>query len=202
MSEDKRTATQKIDDLEKVVTILYQAATQTQNTVQGLAKLGNDMALVRDALKLLNKKTEAIIQVATPETGITVESVTALVVKMNVEDLKAQVTGYLANGHLIPGDTVAADSYIVCEESNSDGTLANPRIQFRLDSQDEATAAALTGKKAGDTVYIKQFANTRCRYKFKILVCRRVGATLLVPVTCHPHEHDHYSTKQYKQVWP
>ncbi|HEY5236623.1 MAG TPA: hypothetical protein VIJ14_10620 [Rhabdochlamydiaceae bacterium] len=152
MSEDKRTATQKIDDLEKVVTILYQAATQTQNTIQGLTKLGSDMALVRDALKLLNKKTEAIIQVATPETGITVESVTALVVKMNVEDLKAQVAGYLANGHLTTADTVAGNSYVVCEESNSDGSVANPRIQFRLDSQDEATTAALTGKKAGDTV--------------------------------------------------
>ena len=78
-----------------------------------------------------------------------------------------------------------------------------PAIILRPTRILELVAQPLVGpKKAGDTVYIKQFANTRCRYKFKILVCRRVGATLLVPVTCHPHEHDHYSTKQYKQVWP
>jgi hypothetical protein len=151
-NQDKRTATQRIEDLERVVTMLYQATAQSKNALENLLRAQGDMALVKDALKLLNKKTEAIIQVATPETGITVQAVSALVVKMNVEDLTAQVAGFVTSGHLTPADEVAADSYLVCEELAADGTQVNPRIQFRLDSQDASTQEAFKGKKAGDTV--------------------------------------------------
>jgi hypothetical protein len=152
MSEDKRTATQKIEDLEKVVTMLYQSTSQIKNAVENLLKSQAEMGLVRDALKLLNKKTEAIIQAAAPETGITVAAVSNLVIAMNVEDLKAQVAGYVASGHLAPTDEVADNTYLVCEEYNADGTVANPRIQFRLDSQDQETGELLKGKKVGDAV--------------------------------------------------
>ena len=154
MSEnnDKRTATQKIEDLEKVVTVLYQNMAILKNGIDTLMRSQGDMGLVKDALKLLNKKTEATILAAKPETGISVASVSDLVVKMNVEELKAQVASYLSGGHLASAEEVAADSYIVCEEYNRDGSLASPRTQFRVDSQDEATQGALKGKKAGDTV--------------------------------------------------
>jgi hypothetical protein len=153
MSEntDKRNATQKIEDLEKVVTMLYQAVASQKPAVDSLLQSQGEMNLVKDALRILNKKTEAIIQVANPETGITVKSVSDLVIQMNVTDLKAQVDGYIQSGHLTPTDEVTANSYLVCEELNTDGTTANPRIQFRLDSQDEATSSALLGKKVGDT---------------------------------------------------
>lgn len=150
-NKDTRTATQKIEDLERVVTMLYTTVGALDKATKSLMGTQSDMALVRDALRLLNKKTEAIVQSATPESGITAESVSALVIKMNVEDLKAQVEEYLKRGNLVPADEVGPTSYLVCEESNADGTIANPRIQFRLDSQDEATQAALTGKKAGDS---------------------------------------------------
>jgi len=66
----------------------------------------------------------------------------------------------------------------------------------------ELRAQPLIGvPKAGDTLYVKEFSPTGRKYKFKVLVCRRVGATLLVPVTCHPRDSDHYP-QQYKQVWP
>jgi hypothetical protein len=152
MSEDKRTATQKIEDLEKVVTMLYQSTAQIKNAVENLIKSQAEMGLVKDALKLLNKKTEDIIQSAAPETGISVASVSNLVISMNVEDLKAQVAGYVASGHLGAADEVADNTYLVCEEYNADGTVANPRIQFRLDSQDQATGELLKGKKVGDTI--------------------------------------------------
>lgn len=154
MSEntDKRNATQKIEDLEKVVTMLYQAVAQMKGGLENLMKAQGDLPLIKDALKLLNKKTEAIIQVAAPETGITVNSVSSLVVKMNVEDLTAQVAGHIASGNLSVTDVVADNSYLVCEELNADGSMANPRIQFRLDSQDSVTSDALKGKKVGDTV--------------------------------------------------
>lgn len=153
MSNDTRNATQKIEDLEKVVTMLYQATAEIKQGLEYLMKSQGDMALVKDALKLLNKKTEAIIQTAAPETGITVDSVSALVVKMNVDDLTAQVAGFVKNGHLAPAEEVAENSYLVCEEATADGTVTNPRIQFPLNSQDAETKAVLLGKKAGDTAY-------------------------------------------------
>jgi hypothetical protein len=154
MSEktDTRTATQRIEDLEKVVTILYQGVNEAVNTAKGLPVLKNDIALLKEALKLLNKKTEAVILSAKAETGITLDAVTDLVTKMNVEELTAQVADYVKNGYLEPSDEASDNSYLVCEEYNVDGTLANPRIQFRVDSQNEETKTALKGKKAGDTV--------------------------------------------------
>lgn len=151
-NKDTRTATQKIEDLERVVSMLYQSVRSLDVAVKSFVDTQRDMVLVRDALRLLNKKTEAIVQVAKPESGITPESVSDLVIKMNVEDLKAQVADYLQRGSLIPSDEVSAKTYLVCEEQNADGSIANPRIQFRLDSQDPETQAALTGKKVGDLV--------------------------------------------------
>ena len=56
-------------------------------------------------------------------------------------------------------------------------------------------------QKAGDTLYVKEFQRAGPKYRFKILVCRRVGKGLLVPITCHPRDHNRFPAN-YKQVWP
>jgi len=154
MSENKdtRTASQKIDDLERVVVGLFQAVASHKQQLENLLGMQGDVVMVKDALRLLNKKTEAIVQLATPETGITVQSVSDLMIKMNVADLTAQVSAWVSSGHLTPADTVDGNSFLVCEEQNADGTLANPRIQFRIDSQDSSVVELLKGKKVGDLV--------------------------------------------------
>ncbi len=66
----------------------------------------------------------------------------------------------------------------------------------------ELSAQPLIGTpKAGDTIYIKEFEQTQRRYRFQVVVCRKVGAALLVPVTCHPRDHGRYPS-HYKIVWP
>ena len=65
----------------------------------------------------------------------------------------------------------------------------------------ELIAQRLAGR-VGNTIYVKQFANTHRTCRFEILVCRRVGVALLEVVTCHPQEHGNYSQRQYKQVYP
>lgn len=147
---DTRTASQKIEDLERVVSMLYQSVSALDGAVKSLSGMQQDMVLVRDALRLLNKKTEAIVQVAKPESGITASSVSDLVIKMNVDDLKIQVEEYVKRGNLVASEVVTENSYLVCEEQDVNGNVVNPRIQFRLDSQNEDTKTALTGKKAGD----------------------------------------------------
>ena len=67
----------------------------------------------------------------------------------------------------------------------------------------ESVSQLLLGKRrAGDTLYIKEFSNTKRSYRFKVMVCRRVGSSLLIPVTCHPQDNANYSASQYVQVWP
>lgn len=56
--------------------------------------------------------------------------------------------------------------------------------------------------KAGDTLYIKEFDLRGYHARFRVLVCKRVGQYLLVPVTCHPRDHGRYSPDLYRQVWP
>jgi hypothetical protein len=151
-NKDTRNATQRIEDLEKVASVLYQNQIQAKNATDGLLAMQGDVGLLKDALKLLNKKTEAIIQAATPESGISVTTVSALVTKLVVAEMADQVAAYVTNGHLTANDEVAANSYLVCEEYHPDGSLANARIQFPLTSQDEPTQTAMKGKKVGDTV--------------------------------------------------
>ena len=154
MSEntDNRTATQRIEDLEKVVASMYQATGKLILSVEDLMKKSEEANLVKEALKLLNRKTEAIVQAAAPESGISDASVSSILIKLNVSDLIVQTAGYVAAGHLKATDAVTADSFLACEEINSEGTVVNPRIQFRLDSQPKETQDSLAGKKAGDLV--------------------------------------------------
>ena len=144
-NKDNRTATQRIEDLEKMVVLLYQSNSELVAAVQNFQRFLGDMGLVKDALKLLNRKAEAIVQAASESSGITAASVSELVIKMNVEDLKNQVEGYLASGQIEPTDSVTATSFVVCEESNSDGVVVNPRIQFRTDTVEEKVQKALLG---------------------------------------------------------
>ena len=149
---DKRTATQRIEDLEKVLTNLYQAVMTHREAIEALAPVKEDMLLVKDAVKLIHKRVEAVVLAAKPETGITSESVSDLLVKMNVIDLINQVKTYVDSGTITLSESVEDNSFLVCEEIDSSGVVVNPRIQFRLDSQDAATQESLKGKKAGESV--------------------------------------------------
>jgi hypothetical protein len=149
---DNRTATQRIEDLEKVVASIYQATSKLIAATEDLLKKSDDLVLVKEALKILNRKTEAIVLAATPESGITDSSVSGFLIQLNTSDLKAQTAAYVTNGQIAVTDTVAENSFLACEEVNKDGAVINPRIQFRMDSQPKETQDALTGKKVGDSV--------------------------------------------------
>jgi hypothetical protein len=54
-------------------------------------------------------------------------------------------------------------------------------------------------EKPGDTLIVKEFEKQG--YRNKVLVCRRVGSGLLVPITSHPSDKKGFG-KSYKKVWP
>lgn len=154
MSEntDNRTATQRLEDLERVVASMYQALGPALGQLEALGPVKNELELVKEVLKLLNKRVEATIQLAKPETGITSDAVSAAMAQMAVAEMAGLVKGWLDSGALTTTDTVTDQTFLVCRELNSDGVEVNPRVQFRLDSQDQVTQDALRGNKAGVTV--------------------------------------------------
>lgn len=54
-------------------------------------------------------------------------------------------------------------------------------------------------EKPGDTLIVKEFDKEG--YRRKVLVCRKVGSGLLVPITSHPSDKKGFG-KSYRQVWP
>jgi hypothetical protein len=149
---DKRTATQKIEDLEKVVTMLCQTVFQLQNTNKALTQLQSDVGLLKHSTKLLDRKLDGVITSASSESGITLDSVKAFMIDASIKELKDQVANHLKNGELLPANEITANGFCVCEEYGTDGAVTDPRVQFRLDSQKKETVDALLGKKPGDLV--------------------------------------------------
>lgn len=159
---DKRTATQRIEDLENVLRVVYQGLAETQNEVikmqadnKNLLRLQNDIVLLKEYCKILNKKIDAVVQLSKPETGVSTEAVKDLVTKMNMDELKAQIEDSISRGLLTPsnpGDVVTEESYLACDELNDDDTVFNPRVQFGMDSQPAENKERLLGKKVGDVI--------------------------------------------------
>ncbi|CAM6005499.1 unnamed protein product [Sphagnum balticum] len=149
---DKRTATQRIEDLEKVLAMVCNGLNQLQGAVQALFQSQNELGPIKTALKILDRKTDGIVHSASADGGITFAAIKKYVEDLNIQDLKKMVADYLAAGKVVPTDVVAGDSFLVCEEYQPDGTLQNPRVQFRMDAQEKSTTDLLTGKKVGDLV--------------------------------------------------
>lgn len=149
--KDNRTASQRLDDVEKVAASLYSAIQQLVRVNDNIAKLVNDIPLLKEAAKLLNKRIDAVVTTANETTGINLNSVASKMIEMNVQELKEQVTTWELNGDLSPAETVTEKSFVVAEELTAEGTVANPRVQFPFASQNEDVGSKILGKKAGDT---------------------------------------------------
>lgn len=149
--KDTRTATQRLDDLERVVASLYSAVNQLIQVNDKISKLVADIPLLHQAVKLLNRRIEGVVRAASESAGITIASVSAEVVKMNLEELKAQVAQGIADGHLSASEVITDTSFAVVEEFAPDGTVASERTQFPVGAQPDEVKAQLLGKKVGDT---------------------------------------------------
>lgn len=153
MSENKdtRTASQRLDDLERVCATIFSATQELIRVNNEMSNLVADVPLLKDAAKLLNRRIEAVVEAANGPGGLTNDNVNAAMVRMNTEELKSQVAAWVASGALVPSDAVAADSFVVAEEFDADGKTF-PRIQFPMTSQGEEVQSKLNGAKVGDSV--------------------------------------------------
>lgn len=148
MSEEqvpvKRTAAQRLDDLEN-------AFISTFRTVE---QIGQEIQVIKEAIRLLGNKSEAIARLVVKGSSPDNANLTAEMVQINVENLESKLNDLKANGILVSEEVTTPNSFIVGREVDDLGNITNARIQFQLSRVETAVQAALSGSKAGDVVTI------------------------------------------------
>lgn len=145
----ERNATQRIQDLEQGLMSLFAT----------LDNMARDLILLKDAMKLLDNKVSAIIQVSEKGDLVTNENVSKIMVDNNVGEMAAKVKLWLDQGFLGQADQVGEDSFVVLRELNDEGGVVNPRYQFvysEFKKQNASVCEKIIGTKAGDVVRVEE----------------------------------------------
>lgn len=143
---DKRTASQRIEDLERAMMSLYQTADN----------MARDLGTIKDAIKLLGNKVDAIVKASSSSQPINDDVIAAIMVQNNVEELKQKVSNLVAQGVLSAEESITETSFVVGSEVKEDGTVANPRLQFTMQALQPELREKLKGAKAGQTVTLQE----------------------------------------------
>lgn len=137
-NEKKLNASQRLETLE----------VNMQEVSMFLNNLARDNQILREAVKLLGNKADAIQKSA----GITDDQVAALMIENNANELKEKVDGFLTQGVLKSSETVDQQSFLVGKEVDDEGKVVNKRIQFAVGALQPELQSKLIGAKAGDLV--------------------------------------------------
>ena len=123
--ENKKTATERLEVLENTAQSIIQA-------IQPLANMAQDLMGLREAVKLLNNKLDAVVKCVTAGTALTDENIGAVMTDNNAQELQGKVTKMVADGLLAATDTIGKESFVVINEADATGKIVNPRMQFLL----------------------------------------------------------------------
>jgi hypothetical protein len=146
MADDKRTASQRIEDLEKAVMSGFQVSNN----------MARDIMIIKDALKLLGNKVDSIMKASVKGEALTNEVISKFMLENNIEELKSKVTSLVNQGILAPTDTVGDNTFLVGSENEATGKVVHPRVQFTYGSLEKDLQDALKGKRQGDIVTFKE----------------------------------------------
>jgi hypothetical protein len=144
--ENKKTATERLEVLENTANSIIQA-------IQPLANMAQDVMGLREAVKLLNNKLDAVVKSINAGTALTDENIGQLMTENNAKELQDKVTKMVNDGLLVATDTVGKDSFVVISESDPSGKVVNPRMQFLLSAlQNEEIRGKLEGAAVGANI--------------------------------------------------
>ena len=150
-NKDKRTASQRIEDLERTVMAAYQT----------LDQMARDLMTIKEAIKLLGNKTSAIATAA----NIPDDIISKLMLDANVAELKSKVDVLVEQGVLVADENLTDTSFVVGQEVDSNGAIVNPRLQFTLGSLNpDLRAKIAAGKVGGDDIELQEG-----KLKFRLL---------------------------------
>lgn len=143
---DKRTASQRIEDLENALMSLYQTADS----------MARDVMTLKEAMKLLGNKVDSIVKATNRGEALTDEVLTKIMIENNVEELKQKVANLVTQGLLEAEEAVTAGSFVVGSEIDDKGEVANPRLQFVVSALNEDIRGKFVGTKPGDVLTLEE----------------------------------------------
>lgn len=138
----KRTATQRLEDAEQV---LLQA-------IQTINMQSRDILTLKDAVKLLGNKLDAIVKASVGGEPLNDEVLSRIMVENNIEELKQKIVNLVNAGALTASEVTTETSFIVGEETDEFDEVVNPRLQFAVTALNPEARIKVLGAKAGDTV--------------------------------------------------
>lgn len=151
---DKRTATERIQDLE----------TGVASNFQTLDSMARDIMVIKEAIKLLGNKVDSIVKASERGQPLNDEVLSKIMIENNVEDLRGKVTSLVSQGILAPQEVVDDNSFLVGREVNETGEVVNPRLQFSLQALQEDMRGKIKGSKPGDIIALQEG-----KLKFEVL---------------------------------
>lgn len=151
--QDKRTASQRIDDMERGLMALYQTADN----------MARDMGVIKEAIKLLGNKLDAVVKASNRGEALNDEVIAKIMVENNVEELKGKVTDLVNQGVLVAAEEVGPNSFVVGREIDENGTVVNPRMQFVVSALQGEIKDKFPGSKAGQILDLQEG-----KFKFEV----------------------------------
>lgn len=151
----KRTASQRLDDMERATMSLYQ-------TVDAIAR---DVLTLKEAVKLLGNKMDSIVKATQRGEELNDEVLSKIMIENNVEELKQKVTNLVTQGVLKSEEIVSDNSFVVGRELDDSGIVVNPRMQFVVSSlQQEQVRTKFKDAKVGQLLNLEEG-----KWKFEIM---------------------------------
>jgi len=144
--QDKRTASQRIDDMERGLMALYQTADN----------MARDLMTIKEAIKLIGNKLDSVVKASSRGEALNDEVIAKIMVENNVEELKEKVTNLVNQGVLVAAEEVGPNSFVVGREIDENGVVANPRMQFVVSALGAEVKDKFPGAKAGQTLELQE----------------------------------------------
>lgn len=153
--QDKRTASQRIDDMERGLMALYQTADN----------MARDLMTIKEAIKLLGNKLDSVVKASAAGLPMNDDTISKIMVENNIEELKLKVTNLVNSGVLVTAEEVGPNSFVVGREiDNESGAVTNPRMQFVVSALAAEVKDKFPGSKAGQILELQEG-----KWKFEIL---------------------------------
>jgi len=147
-------ASEKLESLEKMVVSMSEQLNNTSKRSGEMEliiySLSRENEIIKDALQLLHDKLDAVIAISGGE--LTSDNIEASIVSKKVQSLKDGIDKGLEAGNIKPADVVSDQSLIVSRETDKDGEVQNPRLQFMVGRLSPQLASKFVGKLVGDLV--------------------------------------------------
>lgn len=152
--ENKKNASERLEDLETSMGQVGQAL----SSLEGLI---SDVMGLKEALKLLNNKLDAVVQASNAGEPLSEDNLNKYMAQNKAKELADKVAQLVSSGIFAATDTVKADSFVVINEANKDGEIVNLRAQFQLSALNhEEIRNKLNGAKVGANIPVGDQGNS------------------------------------------